>query len=204
MFMNGLCFSTFSSIIQKRSEIDSKEIQNHVASGYTNPIRLSNFICFSLTFPARESENMANTPKLISFGREYIDPRGRCAVLQKYKWKRTSAAPASTSGVARRWAVRCGRFQWGHVIARTRGRPPPRRATPRRFLAARRAFARGRSKRDPLYLLARASAHSHGRPLYHFRYRAARLTVHRSRRLLNPTLFARCITYFVIAHFVPR
>lgn len=30
------------------------------------------------------------------------------------------------------------------------------------------------------------------------------LTVHRSRRPLNPTLFARCITYFVIAHFVRR
>lgn len=67
-----------------------------------------------------------------------------------------------------------------------------------------RVRARGRPKRASLYLLARTSAHSHGRPLYHFRYRAARLTVHRSRRLLNPTLFARCITYFVIAHFVPR
>lgn len=30
------------------------------------------------------------------------------------------------------------------------------------------------------------------------------LTVHRSRRALNSTLFARCITYFVIAHFVRR
>lgn len=136
---------------------------------------------------------MANMPKLISFGREYIDPRDRRTVSQKYKWKRASIASASTSDATRRWAVRHGRLQWGHVIARIHGRPP--------VLSA---FARGRSKHASLYLLARASAHSHGRPLYHFRYRTARLTVHRSRRLLNPTLFARCITYFVIAHFVPR
>lgn len=103
-------------------------------------------------------------------------------------------APAhNASGAARRQAERHGRFQWGHVIARTRGQPAGLRPT-----KARLSLLAGASER------ASERAHSHGRPLYHFRYRVARLTVHRSRRLLNPTLFARCITYFVIAHFVPR
>lgn len=66
--------------------------------------------CHSVQYPHALSrfvrESTTNTPKLISFGREYIDPRRSHAVLQKYKWKRTSAAPASLSSATRRRIVR--------------------------------------------------------------------------------------------------
>ena len=87
------------------------------------------------------------------------------------------------------------RFQWGHVIGRLRqwwrstgwfagvsslsvlsvlGRGPPLRTPVRRGVT------------DDRYIIFATGL---------------RASVHRSRRLLNPTLFARCITHFVIAHF---
>lgn len=113
--------------------------------------------------------------------------RPRCAVSQKYKWKRTTrGAAASTSGATQR---RAGRFQWGHVIARTSGRTAADQSASLSTCAG----AEWASE-----LTVRTTAISFSLPGF------ARLTVHRSRRLLNPTLFARYITYFVIAHFVPR
>lgn len=106
-------------------------------------------------------EQSESTPKLISFGREYIDPRGRCAVSQKYKWKRTSRRRprASTSDATRRRAERRRPHSMG-----TRDRAyslPGRRADQSAPLST------CRSER------ASERAHSHGRPLYHFRYRVA-------------------------------
>lgn len=92
------------------------------------------------------------------------------------------------------------RFQWGHVIGRLRqwwrstgwfvgvpslsvlsalGRGPP---LVRTYVGVRRGVT------DDRYIIFATGL---------------RASVHRSRRLLNSTLFARCITHFVIAHFEP-
>jgi len=113
-------------------------------------------------------------PKLIPFDRECIDLRSPPRHFAKVQVETASATPTAASGASRR---RARRFQWGH--ARTRAAP----VRPSQALST-------RSREWAL-------AHSHGRPLYHFRYRAprarAQLTVHRSRRLLNPTLFSRAL-----------
>jgi len=101
-------------IVQKRFHC-SKGIQNQVASGHNKLPFRSVAARFSLTsFPAREHGEHAETDLLRP--RVQRPPRPPRAVSQKYKWKRTSAAPAPTSGATRRRAVRHGRFQWGHVI----------------------------------------------------------------------------------------
>lgn len=78
-----------------------------VASGHNKlPFRCSAAVV--VIVDRARAARRRRAPKLISFGREYIDPLP--VVSQKYKWKRTSAGPAS-SGAARRQAVRRGSSQ---------------------------------------------------------------------------------------------
>lgn len=100
------------------------------------------------------------TPKL----RPPLRPRStsthwRCRrdVLQKYKWKRTSASHDEWLRSTSSQPLSMG----SRDTARTRGRPS-------QALSTRTGTSERRSER------ASARARSHGRPLYHFRYRAPR------------------------------
>lgn len=95
-------------------------------------------------------------PKLIFFGHEYIDPRfAKVQVKTDIDCVRPRASDVAQCCVVRM----AGRFQWGHVITR-----PSAAADAGPWL----------TKARPFLLVGEVSAHSHQRPLCHFRYQATR------------------------------
>lgn len=131
MFVNGLCFSTFFSINQKRSHC-LKEIQNHVASGHNKlPIQ---FGCCMLLFNAsyertREHGEHAETDFLRP--RVHRPPRPPRAVLFRKSTSGNGRRPRRPRRVVRLGAEPYGAAAfngdtWSRVLV-----------VGRRFLAAR-------------------------------------------------------------------